>query len=56
MTLIGLQLPIAIGLQFIIWFVDNLVANAVAVALVGFCIGPIFPNTVYGTYHWQGLR
>ncbi|KAI5481056.1 MFS efflux transporter [Pseudohyphozyma bogoriensis] len=37
-------LSIVVGLELAIWFAHNLVANAVTVALVGFLIGPLYPN------------
>ncbi|KAF4549055.1 Bypass of stop codon-like protein 2 [Elsinoe fawcettii] len=32
-----------IGLQLIVWFVPNIIGNAVAVALLGLLLGPIYP-------------
>lgn len=37
---------IAIGLQLIFWLVPQFIVSAVAVALVGFFIGPLFPSGV----------
>ncbi|KAF4985730.1 hypothetical protein FDECE_16370 [Fusarium decemcellulare] len=34
---------IAIALQFIFWFVRNIIVDAVAISLLGFVIGPFFP-------------
>ncbi|KIO26092.1 hypothetical protein M407DRAFT_24649 [Tulasnella calospora MUT 4182] len=34
---------LAIALQFTIWFVPNLIGNAVAVSLVGLLLGPFYP-------------
>ncbi|KAF8234569.1 MFS general substrate transporter [Tricholoma matsutake] len=34
---------LAIGLELVIWFVPSLVGDAVAVALVGMLLGPMFP-------------
>ena len=36
-------LLLATGLQLLVWFVPNIVANAVALALLGVCLGPAFP-------------
>jgi fucose permease len=37
---------IALGLQFIFWFVPSIPVSAVSAALIGFFIGPIFPCAV----------
>ena len=37
---------LAIGLQLIFWLVPQFIVSAVAVALVGFFIGPLFPSGV----------
>ncbi|KAL0570179.1 hypothetical protein V5O48_011784 [Marasmius crinis-equi] len=37
---------LAIGLEFIVWFVPSLVGGAVAVSIVGFFLGPIYPITM----------
>ncbi|KAK0460110.1 MFS general substrate transporter [Desarmillaria tabescens] len=34
---------IAIGLELIVWFVPSLIGGAVAVSLVGFVLGPMYP-------------
>lgn len=34
---------IAVGLEFIIWFVPSLIGNAVAVSFIGIFLGPMFP-------------
>ncbi|KAG8931616.1 hypothetical protein FRC02_002438 [Tulasnella sp. 418] len=34
---------LAIGLELVIWFVPNLIGNAIAVALVGMLLGPCYP-------------
>ncbi|KAH8927776.1 MFS general substrate transporter [Atractiella rhizophila] len=39
-------LGIAIALEFTIWFVESLPGNAVAVAVVGFVLGPFYPNAM----------
>lgn len=31
------------GFQFMVWFLPNVIGNAVAVALIGFLLGPIYP-------------
>jgi len=33
----------AMGLEFTIWFVPSLIENALAVSLVGFLLGPLYP-------------
>nr|GAT57351.1 predicted protein [Mycena chlorophos] len=38
-----LYIGIAIGLELIIWFVPSYITSAIAVSLVGFCLGPMFP-------------
>ncbi|KAL0565192.1 hypothetical protein V5O48_016836 [Marasmius crinis-equi] len=37
---------LAIGLEFIVWFVPSLVGNAVAIFIIGFLLGPIYPITM----------
>ena len=34
---------ITAAFQFVLWFVPNVIGNAVAVALIGFLLGPIYP-------------
>lgn len=34
---------IALGLEFVIWFVDSIPGNAVCYSLIGFWLGPIYP-------------
>ncbi|KAF9455361.1 major facilitator superfamily domain-containing protein, partial [Collybia nuda] len=34
---------LAIGLEFVVWFVPSLIGNAVAVSLVGVLLGPMYP-------------
>ncbi len=31
------------GFQFMVWFLPNVIGNAVAVALIGFLLGPVYP-------------
>lgn len=31
------------GFQFMVWFLPNVIGNAVAVAIIGFLLGPIYP-------------
>lgn len=38
-----LYLFCAIGLQLLVWFVPNIIANAVALALLGIILGPAYP-------------
>ena len=37
---------LALCIQFIFWFLDSVPVSAVSAALIGFCIGPIFPCVV----------
>lgn len=41
-----IYLPIAIALQLIFWLVPQFHVSAVAVALQGFIIGPLFPAAI----------
>lgn len=41
--MVFLYLALAVGLQLLFWFVPNIVANAVAISLLGFVIAPFFP-------------
>ncbi|KAH8925116.1 MFS general substrate transporter, partial [Atractiella rhizophila] len=41
-----LYLGVGAALQFIIWFVPSIEGNAVAVGLVGFVLGPLYPNAM----------
>lgn len=41
-----LYIALALGLEFVIWFVKDLIGNAVAVSLVGFVLGPFFPIAI----------
>ena len=43
---VSAYLLIAIAFQLIFWLVPNFVASAVAVALLGYFIGPLFPSGV----------
>ncbi|KAJ1036444.1 hypothetical protein NDA13_000324 [Ustilago tritici] len=38
-----IYLLFAVGLQLLVWFVPNIIANAVALALLGVFLGPAFP-------------
>ena len=33
----------ALGKQFLFWFVPNIVADAIFISVLGFCIAPFFP-------------
>ncbi|CBQ70046.1 conserved hypothetical protein [Sporisorium reilianum SRZ2] len=39
-------LVLAIALQLLVWLLPNIVANAVALALLGVCLGPAFPAMI----------
>lgn len=41
-----LYLALSAGLELIFWLVPNLVVSAVAVALLGFFMGPMFPTAI----------
>lgn len=43
---ITIYLAIAIGLELVFWLVPKFVVSAVAVALLGFFFGPVFPGGV----------
>ncbi len=43
---IFLYLLCAIGLQMLVWFIPNIIANAVALALMGIFLGPAFPAMI----------
>ena len=43
---ISFYIALAIGLQLIFWLVKQFYVSAVAVALVGFFIGPLFPSGI----------
>ncbi len=43
---ISIYAVVAIGLQFIFWLVPQFYVSAVAIALVGYFIGPFFPSAV----------
>ncbi|PFH48891.1 hypothetical protein AMATHDRAFT_148904 [Amanita thiersii Skay4041] len=34
---------IALGLQFVVWFVPSIIGDAIAVAFIGFFLGPMYP-------------
>lgn len=38
-----IYLSLSIALQLVVWFVPNVIANAVAVAMMGMLLGPLFP-------------
>jgi fucose permease len=37
---------IAIGLEFVVWFVPSLIGSALCFSLVGVAIGPMYPSCV----------
>ncbi len=43
---VSVYLLISVGLELIFWLVPQFIVSAVAVSLLGFFIGPIFPSTV----------
>ena len=43
---VAIYIVCAIGLELLFWLVPQFIVSAVAVALVGFFIGPIFPSAV----------
>ena len=43
---ISLYLVICIGLQLLFWLVPQFIVSAVAVAFLGFFLGPLFPGAV----------
>ncbi|KAL8630827.1 hypothetical protein Q9189_003496 [Teloschistes chrysophthalmus] len=43
---VSIYLLVALGFELIFWLVPQFIVSAVAVALLGFFIGPIFPSTV----------
>ena len=43
---VSIYLAVSIGLELIFWLVPEFVVSAVAVALLGFFLGPIFPAGV----------
>ncbi|KAK8219247.1 hypothetical protein M8818_000981 [Zalaria obscura] len=46
---IALYLPLAVGLQLVVWLVPSFYASAVAVGFQGFFLGPMFPAAVVAT-------
>ncbi|KAI5796862.1 major facilitator superfamily domain-containing protein [Pyronema domesticum] len=44
--MIFLYILLALIVQFIFWFVPNIIANAVMISLLGFFIGPFFPTGI----------
>ncbi|KAK6199138.1 hypothetical protein LQW54_010057 [Pestalotiopsis sp. IQ-011] len=45
-TAISIYLPIAMGLELLFWLVPQFIVSAVAIALQGFFLGPLFPAVV----------
>ncbi|CAD6574943.1 MAG: hypothetical protein CYPHOPRED_005534 [Cyphobasidiales sp. Tagirdzhanova-0007] len=45
-NVIFLYIGLALALEFLIWFLPNLIANGVAFSLVGFFLGPFFPTAI----------
>jgi fucose permease len=45
-AMVFVYLALAIGLEFVFWFVPSFHASAVSVALLGFFIGPLFPSVI----------
>lgn len=45
-NVVFLYIALALGLEFVVWFVKDLIGNAVAVSLVGFVLGPFFPIAI----------
>lgn len=43
---VAIYLPLAMALELILWLVPNFAVSAVAVALQGFFLGPMFPAAV----------
>lgn len=43
---VSAYLVIAVGCELVFWLVPHFIVSAVAVALVGFFTGPIFPSTI----------
>lgn len=43
---VSVYLLVAVGCELVFWLVPQFVVSAVAVSLVGFFIGPIFPSTI----------
>ncbi|KAL8953892.1 MAG: hypothetical protein Q9222_000266 [Ikaeria aurantiellina] len=43
---VSVYLLVSVGFELIFWLVPQFIVSAVAVALVGFFIGPIFPSTI----------
>ncbi|OJJ55871.1 hypothetical protein ASPSYDRAFT_33887 [Aspergillus sydowii CBS 593.65] len=41
-----IYLALSIALELVFWLVPNFIVSAVAVALIGFCTGPLFPAAV----------
>ncbi|KAL4872266.1 hypothetical protein BDV12DRAFT_183215 [Aspergillus spectabilis] len=45
--MVFVYVSLAVGFQLIFWLVPNIIANAVAVCLLGFFIGPFYPVGLY---------
>ncbi|KAL5336722.1 major facilitator superfamily domain-containing protein [Aspergillus crustosus] len=45
--MVFIYISLAIGFQLIFWLIPNIIANAVAVCLLGFFIGPFYPVGLY---------
>lgn len=43
---VSAYLLVAVGCELVFWLVPQFIVSAVAVSLLGFFIGPIFPSTV----------
>lgn len=43
---VSAYLVVAVGCELVFWLVPQFIVSAVAVALVGFFTGPIFPSTI----------
>ncbi|KIJ36292.1 hypothetical protein M422DRAFT_179578 [Sphaerobolus stellatus SS14] len=37
---------LALGFEFMIWFIPNIISNAVSITLIGFVMGPMFPMVI----------
>lgn len=48
-TCISIYLVICIGLELLFWLVPKFIVSAVAVAFLGFFLGPLFPGAVMVT-------
>ncbi|VDB91790.1 unnamed protein product [Peniophora sp. CBMAI 1063] len=50
-TAIFLYMILALGLEFIVWFVPSIVSGGVAISLAGLVLGPVFPIVVHQASH-----